>query len=112
MVRFAIIVSRLEHSMLMDPRFPRWRSAFWFLSGLAIPPLIGLVFFIPSRPIALKSADKRVDWLGAVLFTTGFILLFYPISQARATEHGWRTQCKWWLQRVAMTAGKNLSDID
>lgn len=51
------------------------------------------VFGVKGRAISLSRADKRIDWLGAILFTGGFVLLFFSISQARAAGKGWATNC-------------------
>jgi hypothetical protein len=51
------------------------------------------VLFVKGRPVALGQADKRIDWLGVLLFIAGFTLLFYPLSQARSAKHGWETDC-------------------
>ncbi|GHJ89711.1 hypothetical protein NliqN6_6113 [Naganishia liquefaciens] len=64
-----------------------WRAAYWLLGV----PLIGVAFLVQKRPVELSRADSRIDWLGAVLFVSGFILLFFPLSQARATKNGWAT---------------------
>jgi hypothetical protein len=57
-------------------------------------PLLGTLILVKARPIALAQADKRIDWLGGSLFTAGFALLFYSISQARSAKHGWATDCE------------------
>lgn len=51
-------------------------------------------FGVRGRAVALSQADKRIDWLGAILFTGGFVMLFFSISQARAARKGWATDCK------------------
>jgi hypothetical protein len=51
------------------------------------------VFGVKDRAISLSRADKRIDWLGAILFTSGFVLLFFSISQARAARKGWASNC-------------------
>lgn len=72
----------------------RWRAALWFLAGLTLIPIIVTILFVKGRPVALRQADKRIDWLGVLLFIAGFTLLFYPLSQARSTKHGWGTDCQ------------------
>lgn len=71
----------------------RWRAAFWFLAGLSALPAIGTALLVRKRPVELSRADRRIDWLGVVLFVAGFILLFFSLSQARSAKHGWETDC-------------------
>jgi hypothetical protein len=61
---------------------------------MAAVTLLAGTFGIGDRPVALSPADRRVDWLGGFLFTAGFVLLFFSISQARAARNGWATDCK------------------
>lgn len=61
---------------------------------MTLIPLLISAFGVKDRAVALSRADKRIDWLGGVLFTVGFVLLFFSISQARAAQHGWGTDCE------------------
>ncbi|KAJ9118223.1 hypothetical protein QFC22_004130 [Naganishia vaughanmartiniae] len=69
----------------------QWRSAFWCLAGMTVLPFLGTALFVKNRPILARQADRRIDWIGGFLFTAGFALLFYPLSQARSTPKGWAT---------------------
>jgi hypothetical protein len=71
----------------------RWRATYWFLAGLCSIPAMGIAILVEKRPVELVEADRRIDWLGATLFVAEFILLFFPLSQARSTKHGWGTDC-------------------
>ncbi|KAJ9099816.1 hypothetical protein QFC21_003816 [Naganishia friedmannii] len=75
--------------------FSTWRSAFWCLAATTVLPFMGTALFVKNRPILAEQADRRIDWIGGFLFTAGFALLFYPLSQARSTPKGWATGCEW-----------------
>ncbi|KAJ7769064.1 MFS general substrate transporter [Mycena maculata] len=68
-----------------------WRAAFFLLAGIAcFCSLCGLPLIDPDVPSTEK--DKRVDWLGAFLVTTGLVLLVFVLSQGSlAQPNGWRT---------------------
>ncbi|KAJ9126373.1 hypothetical protein QFC24_002110 [Naganishia onofrii] len=69
----------------------KWRSAFWFLGGLTLLPIIIILLFVKTRAVTLRQLDRRVDWLGGILFTTGFVMLFFALSWGRSAKHGWKT---------------------
>ncbi|KAI0788394.1 efflux transporter [Fomes fomentarius] len=67
-----------------------WRSTFWFLAGLSALCAIGGFFSIdPDIPYAL--ADKRVDWLGALLVTAGLTFIVFVLSDGSTAPDGWKT---------------------
>ncbi|KAI0636359.1 efflux transporter [Trametes polyzona] len=67
-----------------------WRSMFWFLTGLAALCLIGGAFSVDrDKPYELD--DRRIDWLGAFLATTGLTLIVFVLSDGSIAPEGWKT---------------------
>ncbi|KAL1950009.1 hypothetical protein VTO73DRAFT_8890 [Trametes versicolor] len=67
-----------------------WRSAFWFLAGMAALCCVGGAFSIDiDEPYQLD--DRRVDWLGAFLGTSGLILIVFALSDGNVAPAGWKT---------------------
>ncbi|KAJ9098212.1 hypothetical protein QFC21_004541 [Naganishia friedmannii] len=58
--------------------------------GLPMVPLIG-IFFVKNRRPASTAQSKKIDWLGGILLTAGFCLLFFCLSQALSEDKGWGT---------------------
>lgn len=54
--------------------------------------MIGGAFSIdPDQPS--PEADKRVDYIGAFLVTTGLTLIIFVLSDGSIAPHGWATSC-------------------
>ncbi|KAJ7228121.1 major facilitator superfamily domain-containing protein [Mycena haematopus] len=67
-----------------------WRSPFFLIAGMAcLCTLGGLLVF--DRDVPSTETDKRVDWLGAFLVTTGLVLLVFVLGQGSLATHGWKT---------------------
>ncbi|KZP33385.1 MFS general substrate transporter [Athelia psychrophila] len=65
-----------------------WRSVFYLSTGLsAATLLLGLFSIHADLPPA--ETDRRIDWLGALLVTTGLILIMFVLSEAEIV--GWKT---------------------
>jgi hypothetical protein len=65
------------------------------MAGLWVIPLVGVFFLVRKpEPSTGKAVDRRIDLLGAFLFTAGFILLFLSLSQSVTEDRGWNTPCK------------------
>ncbi|KAG8835892.1 hypothetical protein FRC17_000442 [Serendipita sp. 399] len=67
-------------------QYASWRGVFYFAAGL------GLIIFACGvisigKDTHHQEMDKRVDWLGAFLVTTGLVLLTYALSDG--ATHGW-----------------------
>lgn len=72
-----------------------WRTVFYLVAGLFVIPFVGVFVLAKSpEPVTDRVVDKRVDWVGAFLYTAGFILLFLSLSQSVAETKGWSTPCK------------------
>ncbi|KAI0327086.1 efflux transporter [Cubamyces sp. BRFM 1775] len=67
-----------------------WRSTFWFLAGLSAVCCIGGLISI-DNDFVHGVVDRRVDWLGAFLVTTGLTLTIFVLSDGSVAPDGWRT---------------------
>lgn len=74
-------------------RRPSWRSPFYLIAGAACLCAIGGLFLI-DPDVPSTEEDKRVDWLGAFLVTTGLVLLVFVLGQGSLASDGWKTGCK------------------
>ena len=41
-----------------------------------------------------QETDKRVDWIGAFLVTTGLVLIVFVLGQGEIAPHQWATPCR------------------
>ena len=53
---------------------------------------VGLIFI--ENDVLSGKVDKRIDWLGAFLVTSGLILIIFALSQGKYALQGWATPCK------------------
>ncbi|KZT22386.1 efflux transporter [Neolentinus lepideus HHB14362 ss-1] len=67
-----------------------WRSTFYFSSGLSFLTVIGALVSI-DRDEPSQEEDKRVDWLGAALITSGLTLIVFVLSDGEIAPNGWST---------------------
>ncbi|KAF7976799.1 hypothetical protein HWV62_5654 [Athelia sp. TMB] len=65
-----------------------WRSVFYLAAGLSFFVLILGVFSIEAD-LPSTEVDKRVDWIGAGLVTTGLVLIVFVLSDGEIV--GWKT---------------------
>lgn len=69
---------------------PHWRSTFFLSAGLSALCVLGaLASFDPDK--TSSEADARVDWIGAILVTSGLVLIVFVLGQA--TTAGWKSPC-------------------
>ena len=47
-----------------------------------------------DNDVPSEEADKRIDWLGALLSTGGLVLIVFVLSQGDLAPQGWATPCK------------------
>ena len=67
-----------------------WRGVFYLNAVLAaLTTLIGLLSIDRDKPST--ESDKRVDWIGAALVTTGLALITFVLGQGELAPKGWRT---------------------
>ncbi|KAJ7704979.1 major facilitator superfamily domain-containing protein [Mycena rosella] len=67
-----------------------WRAPFFLISGVAVLcALCGLFLIDPDVPST--ETDKRVDWLGAFLVTSGLVFLVFVLGQGSSAPDGWKT---------------------
>jgi hypothetical protein len=69
-----------------------WRSPFYLLTGLIVVVLISGLFSIDAD-LPSKETDKRVDWIGAFLVTTGLVLIIFVLGQGEIAPRQWATPC-------------------
>ncbi|KAF9509240.1 hypothetical protein BS47DRAFT_1349492 [Hydnum rufescens UP504] len=69
-----------------------WRSAFLLNAGPgALTFVIGLLAIDPDRHHLDPNLDRRVDWIGAALITSGLVLFTFAIGDGETAVRGWRT---------------------
>jgi predicted MFS family arabinose efflux permease len=69
---------------------PTWRSVFFLSTGLNALCMIGGAFSMdPDQPS--PETDKRVDYIGAFLVTTGLTLIIFVLSDGSIAPRGWGT---------------------
>ncbi|KAK7040362.1 hypothetical protein VNI00_009832 [Paramarasmius palmivorus] len=68
----------------------KWRSIFYFSAALTFLSLVvGLLAFDPDHPSG--EPDKRVDWIGAILVTSGLVLIVFVLAQGEIAPQRWKT---------------------
>ena len=66
-----------------------WRGVFWILSGMScLVALLGWLTIDADRK--RPDGDKRVDWIGALLVTSGLVLITFALAEANSAKpSGW-----------------------
>lgn len=41
-----------------------------------------------------EKLDKRVDWMGAMLITTGLVCIMFVLGQGELAPQKWKTPCE------------------
>jgi hypothetical protein len=69
---------------------------FYLVAGLYVLPLVAVICVAKHKLVTDdgKVVDKRIDWLGGLIFTAGAVFLFTSLSQALRESRGWKTPCK------------------
>lgn len=68
----------------------KWRSTFYFNAALIFLTLvIGVTTF--DKDLPSTEPDKRVDWIGAALVTTGLVLIVFVLGQGEIAPQQWKT---------------------
>ncbi|KAJ7028424.1 MFS general substrate transporter [Mycena alexandri] len=69
---------------------PTWQSPFFLIAGIScLCAFCGFMVIDPD--VSSTETDKRVDWLGAFLVTTGLVLLVFVLGQGSLATNGWKT---------------------
>jgi hypothetical protein len=63
------------------------------MAGVACLCAVG-GFLVIDPDVPSTETDKRVDWVGAFLVTTGLVLLVFVLSQGSLAPNGWKTGCE------------------
>lgn len=69
---------------------PTWRSGFFLIAGLSLAAFVGGVFVI-DQDVIYEDIDRRIDWPGAFLVTSGLVLICFVLSDSPTAPHGWKT---------------------
>ncbi|RPD55048.1 efflux transporter [Lentinus tigrinus ALCF2SS1-6] len=67
-----------------------WRSTFWFLTGLSFMCCVGAMISI-DRDVPYELADRRVDYVGALLVTAGLTFIIFILSDGPTAPDTWKT---------------------
>jgi len=70
-----------------------WRSVFYVSAGIAALIAVGGALTVDADQPS-EEKDKRVDWFGSVLITSGLVLIIFVLSDGAISPHGWRTPCE------------------
>ncbi|KAH9977519.1 efflux transporter [Russula compacta] len=81
--------STVLSSVLTQLTGPTWRSPLYLLSGFTFACLI-LGFFAIDEDEPSTEEDRRVDWIGATLITSGLMLIVFVLNNTPASREGWR----------------------
>ncbi|KAE9400439.1 putative efflux transporter [Gymnopus androsaceus JB14] len=67
-----------------------WRSPFYLGCGITVLAMIGAIFSF-ERDQPSKEVDRRVDWIGASLVTSGLVLIVFVLGQGEVAPEQWAT---------------------
>lgn len=67
---------------------------FYVIVGLSTLCAVGALVFVDADEPSTE-IDTRVDWLGALLVTTGLVLIVFVLSDGEAAPQQWRTPCEY-----------------
>ncbi|GLB03970.1 hypothetical protein AtubIFM57258_009686 [Aspergillus tubingensis] len=81
-----ILVSGIADQLL------NWRWYFWIGAILILITLVSALVFIPA-PIRTQRPNPtlKIDYLGAALFISSLILIFFAVNDCGHAPNGWRT---------------------
>ncbi|KAI3601644.1 efflux transporter [Moniliophthora roreri] len=69
---------------------PKWRSTFYFSAALTFVSLVvGLLAF--DKDLPSTEPDQRIDWIGAILCTSGLVLIVFALGQGEIAPQRWKT---------------------
>jgi glycerol uptake facilitator-like aquaporin len=71
--------------------YTTWRWYFWIGSFLAAITAVTSYFTIPSDTSERRGLGIKMDWIGAVLISSGLILVVFAITDSSHAPQGWAT---------------------
>lgn len=84
-----------------------WRSVFYVSAGIAALIAVGGALTVDSDQPS-EEKDKRVDWIGSLLITSGLVLIIFVLSDGGIAPQGWRTPCKYKCSSASSADPHNL----
>ena len=85
-----------------------WRANFYFAAGLGALSLVLGMLSIDSD-IPSTETDRRCDWLGAFLVTSGFVLIVFVLSDGEII--GWSTWCNFLHLVICLQCTENIISL-
>ena len=79
---------------------PTWRTLYFVTAGASALGII-LGFFCIDKDLPSHEEDRRVDWIGALLVTSGLVLIVFVLSDSPTAPSGWKTDCQYISLRYA-----------
>ncbi|KAL1407970.1 hypothetical protein Q8F55_004767 [Vanrija albida] len=67
-----------------------WRALLWIFTGLAGVIAAFALVYVPADKSKAADYDRRIDWLGAAMVTSGLVLLQFSVSDGVSAPRGWR----------------------
>ncbi|KAF2842122.1 MFS general substrate transporter [Patellaria atrata CBS 101060] len=71
--------------------YTTWGWYFWIGAILSLSTALTSYLFIPSDTEERKNMGIKMDWPGAILISSGLILLVFAITESSAAPNGWGT---------------------
>ncbi|TXT04304.1 hypothetical protein VHUM_04191 [Vanrija humicola] len=66
-----------------------WRALLWIFTGLAAVIATFALLYVPADKQKGPGYDRRIDWLGAAMVTSGLVLLQFTVSDGVSAPRGW-----------------------
>ncbi|KAK7461297.1 hypothetical protein VKT23_008476 [Stygiomarasmius scandens] len=67
-----------------------WKASFYLNAVLAFLAIVGSIYsFEPDKPS--RESDRRVDWIGAFLITSGLVLIVFILGEGEVAPKKWAT---------------------
>ncbi|KAF2488160.1 major facilitator superfamily domain-containing protein [Neohortaea acidophila] len=78
---------------------------FWIAAGLSGITFVTAFLTVPSERTARRTPDRKMDWIGAVLITTGLILVSYGLAVEPYVRHSQQPGFPSWVVIGSLTLG-------